>query len=67
MPYKWSAARAINVFMKLSKGIPGVGIGEFGRLVCRVVKVWSSLSRREGRSRDEVDGLAVVGGVGSGG
>ena len=67
VPYKWSAARAINVFMKLSKGIPGVGIGEFGRLVCRVVKVRSSLPRWEGRSRDEVDGLAVVRGVGSGG
>ena len=67
VPYKWSAARAINVFMKLSKGIPGVGIGEFGRLVCRVVKAWSSFPCWEGRSRDEVDGLAVVRGIDSGG
>ena len=34
VPYKWSAACAINVFMKLSKGILGVGVGEFGRFVC---------------------------------
>ena len=34
VPYKWSAACAINVFMKLSKSILGVGVGEFGRFVC---------------------------------
>ena len=34
VPHEWSAACAVNMFMKLSKCILGVGVGEFGRFVC---------------------------------
>ena len=60
MPYEWGAARAIDVFMKLRKDVPGVGVGELGGFVCRVVEIWSSFPRRKGWSRDKVDGFAVV-------
>ena len=34
VPYEWSAACAIDMFIQLSKSIFGVGISEFGGFVC---------------------------------